>query len=224
MQVERNDPTLRAGEPVGVDLGIHHLAVTSDGTVVENPRALARKQRKVARLSKKISRKKKGSANWEKAVKRLRRLDLRIACVRKDAINKATTMIARTKPIIVIESLRPQNLVREHKLARSLLDASFGEFIRQMEYKCLWYGSTLIKADPFYPSTKRCSSCGNVKAGMARSERTYSCQVCGFVMDRDLNAARNLASVAASSVETVNACGECVRPEEPSGCESGSGL
>jgi putative transposase len=98
-------------------------------------------------------------------------------------------------------------LLRNRSLARSLSDASFGEFVRQLEYECGWYGSRLVKADPFYPSTKRCSSCGNVKEEMPLSERVYRCGACGLEMDRDLNAARNLASVAASSAERENASG-----------------
>jgi putative transposase len=130
-----------------------------------------------------------------------------VADLRRDALHKATTMLARTKPVIVVEDLRPANMVRNHHLARSLSDASFGEFVRQLEYKCRWYGSRLVKADPFYPSTKRCSSCGGIKE-MPLSERTYSCPSCGLVMDRDLNASRNLAMLAASSAESLNACGE----------------
>ena len=129
-----------------------------------------------------------------------------MADLRKDALHKATTWLARTKPVIVVESLRPENMLKNHTLARSLADASFGEFARQLEYKCGWYGSRLVKAGPFYPSTKLCSGCGARKE-MPLSERTYSCPVCGLVMDRDRNASRNLAMVAASSAETENACG-----------------
>ena len=135
-------------------------------------------------------------------------------------------MLARTKPTIVVETLGPENMLKNHPLASSLSDASFGKFVRQLEYKCRWSGSRLVKAGPFYPSTKRCSKCGHVKEKMPLSQRTYSCDVCGLVLDRDMNAARNLASVAASSAETENACGEtrfiagngrCVsRNQEPS--------
>ncbi|MHB8351172.1 MAG: RNA-guided endonuclease InsQ/TnpB family protein [Thermoplasmata archaeon] len=208
--VEEDRPThiLPWGEVIGVDLGINALATVSDGTMFANPRALKTRQRKLAHLQKEVSRKEKGSKNREKAKSRLSRCHVQVADVRKDALNKITTMLARTKPVIVVETLRPVNLLKNHHLARSLSDASFGEFVRQLEYKCGWYGSRLVQADPFYPSTKRCSSCGNVKKDMPLSERTYSCAACGLVMDRDLNAACNLASVAASSAETINACGE----------------
>ncbi len=204
---EERPPTLPPmGEAVGVDLGIHALAIVSDGTVIPNPRALRVRQRKLQHLEREVSRKKKGSHNREKAKRRLSRCHAKVADLRKDALHQATTMLARTKPVIVVEGLRPANMLRNHPLARSLSDASFGEFVRQLDYKCGWYGSHLVKADPFYPSTKRCSSCGGMKE-MPLSERTYSCPSCGLVMDRDLNAARNLARVAASSAETENACG-----------------
>ncbi len=196
------------GEPVGVDLGIHALATVSDGTVLQNPSALMARQRKLQHIQREVSRKKKGSNNREKAKRRLSRCHAKVADLRRDALHKATTMLARTKPVVVVEELRPANLLRNHSLARALSDASFGEFVRQLEYKCEWYGSRLVKADPFFPSTKRCSGCGNVKAEMPLSERVYRCAVCGLEMDRDLNAARNLARVAASSAETENACGE----------------
>ncbi len=207
VEEERRSPVPPMGEAVGVDLGINALATVSDGTVVPNPRALMARQRKLQHLQREVSRKKKGSRNRERAKRRLSRCHAKVADLRKDALHQATTMLARIKPVIVVEDLRPANMVRNHHLARSLSDASFGEFVRQLEYKCRWYGSRLVKADPFYPSTKRCSSCGGIKE-MPLSEGTYSCPSCGIVMDRDLNASRNLAMLAASSAESLNACGE----------------
>ncbi len=206
VEEDRPDPASVAGEVVGVDLGIDHLATVSDGTVFANPKALAHRLRKLQHLQREVSRKQKGSHNREKAKRRLSRCHAKVADLRKDALHKATTALARIKPVVVIESLRPENLLKNPALARSLADASFGEFVRQLEYKCRWYGSRLVRADPFYPSTQLCSGCGARKE-MPLSERTYSCPACGLVMDRDLNAGRNLAMVAASSAETVNAGG-----------------
>jgi putative transposase len=157
------------GEVVGVDLGINVLATVSDGTVFANPKAMDRRLRKLTHLQREVSRKRKGSQNRKKAQSRLSRCHARVVDVRKDAIHKATTWLARTKPTIVVETLRPENLLKNRHLARSLADASFGEFFRQLEYKCGWYGSRLVRADPFYPSTKRCSSCGVTKAEMPLS-------------------------------------------------------
>lgn len=206
VEEERPTPSPPEGESVGVDLGITVLATVSDGATFPNPKAWSRKVRKLMRLQREVSRKEKGSKNREKAKRRLSRCHVRVADLRKDAMNKVTTMLARTKPVIVIETLRPQNMLKNHHLARSLADASFGDFLRQLEYKGRWYGSRLVRADPFYPSTKLCSGCGALKE-MPLSERTYSCPVCGMVMDRDLNASRNLAMLAVSSTESLNACG-----------------
>jgi putative transposase len=226
LAVEENLPAtaLLKSEAVGVDLGVDTLATVSDGATFENPHALGHRERKLRHLHKDVSKKEKGSRNREKARERLSRCYAKVANARKDALNMATTLLASTKQVIVVESLRPRNLLRDHHLARSLSDASFGEFMRQLEYKCKWYGSTLVKADPFYPSTKRCSRCGNVKKIISLKVRIYTCDICGLVIDRDLNAARNLASAAASSAEAENACGDCVRPVEPSGDEAGCGL
>jgi putative transposase len=99
-------------------------------------------------------------------------------------------------------------MLANHRIAKSLSDAGLGEFKRQLKYKAVWYGSTMVEADRFFPSTKRCSACGAVKLEMPLSERVFRCEECGFEADRDLNAAKNLEIVAASWVETLNACGE----------------
>ena len=208
VEEERPDAMPRTGEAVGVDLGIYALATVSDGTAIQNPRALVARERKLQHPQREVSRRRKGSRNREKARRRLSRCHGKVADLRKDAMHKATTGLTRTKPVIVVETLCPSNLRRNHPLARSLAAASFGEFVRQLEYKGRWYGSRLVKADLSYPSTKKCSGCGHVQEEMPLSERRYSCETCGLVMDRDRNAARNLARVAASSAETQNACGE----------------
>jgi putative transposase len=130
----------------------------------------------------------------------------RIARIRLDAQHKATTMLARTKSVIGPVSLNAAGLLRNHCMAKQLADVGLGEFLRQLEYKTKWNGGTVVMADPFFPSTKRCSNCGAVKDEMPLHERTYKCDGCGFEADRDLNAALNLASVAASWAETQNAC------------------
>ena len=187
-------------------------ATVSDGTVFENPKALTRRQRKLARLQRALSRKKKGSKNRAKAKQRLARLHLKIANVRRDAAHKATTWLAKTKSAIVVEDLNVSGMQKNHHLARSISDAAMAEFRRQLEYKTKWYGSRIVVAPPFYPSSKMCSACGKIRS-IGLSERTYTCPSCGSVIDRDLNAAINLQNykplelmVAASSAETLNAC------------------
>jgi putative transposase len=191
---------------VGVDVGVSKLATISDGTIIENPKALTRFERKRKRLQRSLSRKAKGSGNQLDAKMRLAKCEFRIASIRRDAQHKATTMLARTKSVIGVESLNVAGLLRNHCLAKRLADAGVGEFLRQLEYKTEWNGGAVVAADPFFPSTKRCSNCGAVRGEMPLSERTYRCESCGFEADRDLNAAINLASVAASWAETQNAC------------------
>ncbi len=117
-------------------------------------------------------------------------------------------MLAKTKSVIVVEDLSVRGMVRNHHLARSIADAGWGEFRRMLEYKTTWYRSPLVVAPRFDPSTKTCSTCGHVKAEMPLGQRVFRCEACGAEIDRDLNAARNLALLlAGSSPETLNACG-----------------
>jgi len=189
---EADVPTEVVRPTIGLDRGIEKLLVASDGTIVENPRALKHCQSKLKRLQRDVSRKKKGSKNRRKAVEALARRCYHIACVRHDAISKATTLLARTKSVIVVEDLNVNEMMKNHNLAGSIADAAWSETFRQLKYKTLWCGSRLVLADRWYPSTKRCSKCGNVKEHMDLSERIYHCDICGLIIDRDLNAARNL--------------------------------
>ena len=205
LQVEQEiaDPEPKAPHVVGVDVGIKHLAVTSDGEIFDNPKVLTKAQRTLRIRQKAVSRKQKGSANRRKAVARVARLHRRVTNIRKDAIHKMTTSITKSASIIVIEDLNVSGMLKNRNLARSLSDASLSEIHRQLEYKSKWYGAELRKADRFYPSSKRCSKCGHVKDTLSLAERTYRCE-CGFVVDRDLNAALNLKALAGSS--PVSAC------------------
>jgi len=207
---EKIDISENVGGVVGLDLGVNNLVTCSDGEAFSNPKALRRSERKLKRLQRSLSKKKKGGNNRNKARQKIAKMYIRIANIRGDNIHKITSQLAKNKSIIVIEDLNNNGMLRNHKLAKSLADASFGEIRRQLEYKSTWYGSKLIIANRWLPSSKMCSYCGNVKE-ISLSERIYKCPVCGFEADRDLNAALNLKSVAVSSTETLNACGEDVR-------------
>jgi putative transposase len=122
-------------------------------------------------------------------------------------------MLAKTYDLIVVEDLNVKGMVRNHSLAKHIFDASWGEFTRQLEYKTKWYGSTLIKANRFYPSSKTCSRCGTVKAKLSLDERTYHCEACGLSIDRDLNAAINLARLGLAGAHSVTGRGGEVRPD-----------
>ena len=198
------------GVAVGVDLGVKNLATLSDGTVIPNPRALNKKLRVLRKAQQALSRKVMGSVRREKARERVARLHARVADVRADAINKATTMIARKYNIVCIEDLNVAGMVKNRHLAKSISDAAFGEFRRQLEYKTARSGAALHVVDRWYRSSKTCSGCGVVKAKLSLSERVFNCDACGLSMDRDLNAAINIR-VAGSAPETLNARGGDVR-------------
>ena len=188
---------------LGVDVGLKSLAVTSDGEVFENPRALAQCARRIRMLQKAVSRKPKGSANRRKAVGRLARQHYRVACMRSDAIHKATTAITKSASLIVIESLNVSGMMRNHSLARAIGDAGLAEFHRQIRYKAAWRGGRVVEADRFFPSSKRCSRCGVVNELLTLSDREWDCASCGAHHDRDENAAINLSQLAGSFPATA---------------------
>ena len=187
-----------------------NLATLSDSTVIPNPRALGARLKALRKAQKALSRKVKGSVRREKAKERVARLHARVADVRADAINKATTMIAGTYSAVCIEDLNVAGMVKNHNLARSVSDAALGEFRRQLEYKTARTGAVLCVVDRWFPSSKTCSDCGVVKAKLSLSERTFNCDACGLSIDRDVNAAINI-KVAGSAPETFNARGGDVR-------------
>jgi putative transposase len=197
---------------VGVDLGIKTLATCSDGTKFENPKPLARAQRKLRRSQRSLARRVKGSLNRVKAKILVARIHRRVTRIRLDSIHKMTSWLVKTFRFIGIEDLNVRGMIRNHKLARALADASFGEIRRQIEYKAKLSGSSVVIADRFYPSSKRCSNCGEKIERLDLSEREWSCPSCGVIHDRDENASINLKLVAEGYSETLNACGETVRP------------
>jgi len=192
VELELPDPQPKEKPIVGVDLGISHLAVLSDGTVFENSHALKSSLERLRRLQRRVSRKQQGSANREKAVRRLSRAHVRVVNLRKHSLHQITTFLVRTKSGIVVEDLHVSGMMKNHALAQSIGDAGMAEFRRQLTYKGKWYGCEVKLASRRYPSTKRCSGCGEVKQKMGLGERVYRCPACGMVMDRDLNAAVNL--------------------------------
>lgn len=208
IMVETDDikPAEKPKEAVGVDLGVTTLATLSDGDPIPGPKAHKALLKRLRRTSRSLSRKRKGSANRRKAKAKLARLHSRIASIRRDATHKATTMLAKTYRRIGIEDLNVRGMARNRHLARSIMDGGFYEFRRQLDYKARFYGATVVVADRWFPSSKTCSCCGSVKAELALSQRTYHCDVCKHKIERDLNAARNLERLAASSA--VSACGE----------------
>jgi putative transposase len=232
VEAERDIPASPgAGDTIGVDLGVLALATLSDGTVIPGPKALRWGLRKLRRLSRSHSRKHHGSRNRARAARRLARQHAKIAHIRRDHLYKLTTTLAKTHGRIVVEDLNVKGMLGNRQLVRALSDAGFGEFRRQLAYKCQWHGSELVVADRWFPSSKTCSRCGTVKPELSLRERTYRCESCGLVLDRDLNAAINLAgwanpAVTASAAETSTACGADRKPgpRPAGGCEAGTGI
>jgi putative transposase len=208
IMVETDDiqPVEHPQDAVGVDLGVTTLATLSRGQPIPSPKAHTALLKRLRRRSQSLSRKRKGSANRRKAKLNLARMHSRIAAIRRDATHKATTMLTKTYRRIGIEDLNVCGMARNRHLARSIMDGGFFEFRRQLGYKARFYGATIVVVDRWFPSSKRCSYCGSVKAELALSQRTYHCDACGHEVDRDLNAAKNLELLAASSA--VSACGE----------------
>lgn len=209
LTIEREDESIThapKGDSVGVDLGIKTLATLSNGTVFENPSHLKQSERKLKRAQQALSRKMPGSNRRAKAKAKLARIHAHVANQRHDTLHKLTTYLANKHSEISIEDLNVLGMAKNHHLAKAVMDASFGEFRRQLEYKTTRTGARLNIVDRWYPSSKMCSRCGRVKTKLSLSERTYRCDGCGLVIDRDLNAAINI-NVAGGAPETKNAHG-----------------
>lgn len=194
---EVDPPEPATGDPIGIDLGVKELAVLSDGTVFENPKALATQECKLKRLSRELHRRRKGGKNRAKTQQKLAKCHARIAAIRTHALHQVSYHVtAKTKPrAVALEDLNVSGMLSNHSLARAVSDASFGELRRQIGYKAAWNGVEVVVADRFYASSKTCSACGSVKPHLSLSERTFVCPDCGVMIDRDLNAALNLVSL-----------------------------
>lgn len=194
-------PGSREPKAVGIDLGLAALVTLDDGTKVDHPRLLKKYDKELARLQRGLHRKKKGSNNRGKARERIARLYALISDVRRDMLDQLTTRLVRENQVLVVEDLAVMNLLRpavgkgrrrKARLNRSIIDAAWGELVRQLRYKCAWYGRTLVIVDRFFPSTRRCSDCHAKGPSLDVSVREWTCTECGAVHDRDVNAARNL--------------------------------
>ncbi len=182
---------------VGIDLGLKDFAITSDGEIFSNPKHLRKSEKRLRKLQKNLSRKQKGSNNRNKARLKVAKLHQKIANQRADFLHKISNYITNENQVVVIEDLKVSNLLKNHKLAKAISEVSWFEFRRQLEYKCVWKGRQLIIAPSNYASSQLCSSCGN-KSSQTKdlSCRTYVCEKCGMIMDRDINASKNLLKLA----------------------------
>lgn len=224
IRYEIEKPTVEVNRPVvGVDIGIKELAVTSSGEYFHNPKAYKRMSKKLKRLQRSVSRKVIGSNNRAKAVVKLSRLHATVANIRKDAIHKLTTYLAKNHSEIKIEDLNVKAFLKNHRLAGAVADCGMFEFKRQLQYKTEKFSSELTIVDRFYPSSQICSNCGDHRHKMPLKERTYKCPDCGYVGDRDLNAAKNIErwfegiQIPTCSIETASSAGIACGVDKPLG-------
>ena len=226
LEVTRSLAATRSPERViGIDVGLSTLYTCAspegeEELSVENPRHFVRTEKKLAHAQRIASRRqgprtgKSPSKRWKKANARVQKVHTNVRNARNNLIHETTTTLAKTYDVIVIEDLNVRGMVKNHALAKHISDAAWGEFSRQLEYKTKWYGSTLVRAPRFYPSSKTCSQCGAVKAKLLLDERKHHCEACGLVIDRDLNAAINLARLGLPATNSGTGRGGEVRPEQ----------
>ncbi|WP_245695758.1 IS607 family element RNA-guided endonuclease TnpB [Actinopolyspora saharensis] len=217
------------GGTVGVDLGVKHLAVLSTGESIANPKHLDAAQRELRRLQRRAARqqgpdkrtKRTPSNRWRTTQARIAKLHTAVANARRDGLHKLSTRLVAEFDTVVIEDLHVAGMVRNRRLARAVSDVGMGELRRQLDYTTTWTGRQLVVADRGYPSSKTCNDCGAVKAKLRLSERTFTCDHCGYRTDRDLNAARNLAGLTSSHSWWATKNEPAGNPRKPSPAGSG---
>jgi putative transposase len=218
-------PTRAPKKVIGVDLGLATLytGATHRGEHVldvANPRHLVRFEKKLAHTQRIAARRhgpRKGvapSKRWQRANARVQKVHAGVANSRKNLIHETTTNLAKNYDLIVVEDLNVAGMLKNHALAKHISDAAWGEFVRQLEYKTTWYGSTFVKAGRFYPSSRTCNQCQTVKAKLSLDERVFHCEVCGLSIDLDVNAAINLARQGLAGTHSVTGRGGEVRPRQ----------
>ncbi|MFB8797999.1 MAG: RNA-guided endonuclease TnpB family protein [Microcoleus sp.] len=200
----------KSDKSIGLDVGITSLIATSNGDKIANPKHFKQLRKKLRRVQKALSRKQKGSNNRHKARVQVAQVHAQITDARKDFLQKLTTQLVRENQTIVVEDLAIKNMVKNHKLALSISDASWGELMRKLAYKCQWYGRELIKIDRWFPSSKRCGNCGHIIDKLPLNIREWECPRCGINHDRDINASKNILAAGLA----VSVCGATVRAEE----------
>jgi putative transposase len=208
IETEDQAETCESQGVIGVDLGIKTMAVCSNGMKFKAPDALRKRLKKLAKLQRIVARRKKSSKNRRKAIAKVAKLHARIASIRSDALHKASTAICKSGNLIVLEDLNVRGMMKNGKLSRAISDVGLYEFRRQSEYKTALFGSDIMFAPRFEPTSKRCSRCKVVRKTLLLSEREWTCDNCGANHDRDENAAQNLEDYGTARSAGIYACGE----------------
>jgi putative transposase len=201
IEVQPLPPT---GAMIGVDLGLNHLATLSTGKKIDNPRKYQRRQKYLRQQQRCLARRKPGSKRREKQRQRVARAHAKVRAQRQNALHELTTALVRQYDVICIEDLAVKNMIRNPHLSKQIADAGWGEFRRQLTYKCAWRGRTLVVVDRWYPSSKTCSSCQHKLERLTLNIRGWACPHCGADHDRDHNAAKNLLAEGIASLARVN--------------------
>ena len=228
VELEKMPQRCKSQAAVGVDLGINRLATLSTlsgAEKIEGPKPLRRELKNLRRSSRRLSRKQKGSKTRENARLTLARLHYRLRCIREDALHKLSTYLTNNYAAIALEDLNVKGMLSNRRLSRAIADMGFYELRRQLEYKAVLRGNHIEVVDRWFPSSKMCSACGEVKKALPLSVRSFRCEACGSTLDRDENAARNLLRTVSST--GTEACGEggsgsSIRCSETILCEAGT--
>ena len=195
----------KSNNKIGIDLGITSYIVTSNGDKIINPKILYKYQDKLIQEQQKLSKKQKGSNNYEKQRIKIARIYEKIVNIRSDFQHKLSTNLINENQIIILESLNIKNMLKNHKLAKSILDCSWYSFIEMLQYKANWYGRDIIQIDQYFPSTKMCSNCSAINNDLTLSDREWHCNNCNAYHDRDINAAINILTVGITGSACIKA-------------------
>lgn len=208
----------KAVNAVGVDLGIKSFAFLSNGQEIANPKHLAKQSKQLKRQQQHLSRKQKGSNSRSKQKLKLAKIHEKVTNLRKDFQHKLSSKIVHENQVICIEDLSVKNMLKNHNLSKAIQDSSWSSFVGLLEYKCKWYGRTLIKVDRFFPSSKTCSDCGWINQNLKLKDREWSCKGCGVINQRDWNASKNILKQGLNLVSSFGTNdyrhGENVKPSE----------
>lgn len=204
-------PPPAIGPEVGIDLGLKAFVTLSNGRIIDPPKHLRKAERRLKRLQRRLSRKRKGSANRRKAIVLLARQHEKVANRRADFLHKLSRQLVDTHGHIGVEDLHVKGMLRNHSLAKSIIDAGWGEFVRQLQYKGDWYGCRITKVDRWFASSRICSDCGAVNPDLRLIDRRWSCTECGVTHDRDVNAARNILKQSTARTAGIDARGNMSR-------------